>query len=86
LALTSLTNGGRSVNIVRSRTQATDFVYLFLHMRSAVAKPNNPVCSQLASTLSLPVLVEMFQSCLELIYRVYAQEKESNWLAVRSRG
>jgi hypothetical protein len=26
LALTSLTNGGRSVGIVRSRTQATEFV------------------------------------------------------------
>jgi hypothetical protein len=31
LALTSSTSGGRSVNIVRSRTQAMDFFYIDHH-------------------------------------------------------
>jgi hypothetical protein len=31
LALTTLKSGGRSIGIVRSRTQATEFVSLFLY-------------------------------------------------------
>jgi hypothetical protein len=34
LALTSLTSGGRSVGIVRSRTKATEFVFVFLFVCS----------------------------------------------------
>jgi hypothetical protein len=32
LALTSTTSGGRSVGIVRSRTQATEFNLLYIHV------------------------------------------------------
>jgi hypothetical protein len=36
LALTSQTSGGRSVSIVRSRTQATEFSFSFFFYREAV--------------------------------------------------
>ena len=32
LALTSLTGGGRSVGIVRSRTKATEFIYIYMQL------------------------------------------------------
>jgi hypothetical protein len=35
LALTSLTSGGRSVGIVRSRTEAMDFFYFLLYISVA---------------------------------------------------
>jgi len=43
LALTSPTGGGRSVGIVRSRTKATEFLFLFrwhLYQKDTVGRPN----------------------------------------------
>jgi hypothetical protein len=55
LTLTSLTNGGRSVGIVRSRTEATEFSFSFITFVDAIHRPVFLFKSQLNFVgLSLP--------------------------------
>jgi hypothetical protein len=65
LALTSPTSGGRSIGIVRSLTQATEFSFSYLDMR-CVSKLCFLVCFAVISTLSFEEMWSIDLTCPHL--------------------
>ena len=66
LALTSPTGGGRSVDIVRSRTKATDFFFFCLSVENFTNDPSGPCNFEVAPTF----LIKFVGHCCQLLAKV----------------